>query len=110
MLGGILGNYDVYTMASVDPVLAGIFFVPLFLLFSVFWFTFLTAMVLRKYDFCAQSIDQSLIKYKLDEQVTIRCNNDKLHCRLPCNVAIFSLSPKSNAYSNKSAPVYAPIH
>ncbi|CDJ48140.1 hypothetical protein EBH_0019300 [Eimeria brunetti] len=51
-----------------SPRYEGIFFVPLFLLFSVFGFTFLTAVVLRKYDFCAQSIEQSLIKYKLDEQ------------------------------------------
>ena len=69
LLGGTLGNYDVYALTSVSPVLAGIFFVPLFLIFSVFGFTVLTAVVLRKYDFCAQSVEQNIIQHKLEEQV-----------------------------------------
>lgn len=68
-MGGALGNFDVYNMTPVNPVLAGIFFVPLFLIFSVFGFTILTAVVLRKHDFCAQSVEQNVIKYKLEEQV-----------------------------------------
>ena len=52
-----------------NSVLAAIFFVPLFLIFSVFGFTIITAVVLRKYDFCAQSVEQNLIKYKLEEKV-----------------------------------------
>ncbi|CDJ36405.1 uncharacterized protein EMH_0083490 [Eimeria mitis] len=82
LLGGILGNYDVYAMASCNPVLAGIFFVPLFLLFSVFGFTFLTAVVLRKYDFCAQSIEHSLIKYNLDEKGLFRTRYEWLRYAL----------------------------
>ncbi|CDI87402.1 hypothetical protein, conserved [Eimeria praecox] len=68
LLGGTLGNYNLYMMTSVNPVLAGIFFVPLFLVFSAFGFTIVTAVVLRKHDFCAESVQQGVIKYKLEEK------------------------------------------
>ncbi|CDJ36378.1 uncharacterized protein EMH_0082190 [Eimeria mitis] len=72
LLGGTLGNYNLYTMTSVNPILAGIFFVPLFLVFSAFGFTVVTAVVLRKYDFCAESVQQGVIKYKLGGQDVFR--------------------------------------
>ncbi|CDJ36956.1 hypothetical protein, conserved [Eimeria tenella] len=68
LLGGTLGNYDVYTMSSVNSILAGIFFVPLFLVFSAFGFTILTAVVLRKHNLCADSVQQGVLKYKLEKQ------------------------------------------
>ncbi|KAL8440046.1 hypothetical protein Efla_004030 [Eimeria flavescens] len=72
LLGGTLANYDVYDMVAVDPILAGMFFVPLFLIFTVFGFTILTAVVLRKHDFCAQTVEENVIKYKLDEKAVFR--------------------------------------
>ncbi|XP_026194279.1 uncharacterized protein LOC34623561 [Cyclospora cayetanensis] len=73
LLGGILGNYDVYIVSSVNPVLAGIFFVPLFLLFSLFGFTILTAVVLRKYDICVDFLEDNTIKHKLENKVRHAC-------------------------------------
>lgn len=69
LLGGTVGNYNLYMMTSVNPVLAGVFFVPLFLVFSAFGFTIVTAVVLRKHDFCAESVQQGVIKYRLEGQV-----------------------------------------
>ena len=68
-MGGVVGNYDVYEIVGISPVFAGMFFFPLFLIFSMFWFTFLTAIVLRKYDFCAHSVEQNIIRYKLEHKV-----------------------------------------
>ncbi|CDJ48142.1 hypothetical protein, conserved [Eimeria brunetti] len=72
LLGGTLGNYNLYTMTSVNPILAGMFFVPLFLVFCAFGFTIVTAVVLRKHDFCAESVQQGVIKYKLEGQEVFR--------------------------------------
>ncbi|KAL8433854.1 hypothetical protein ACSSS7_003570 [Eimeria intestinalis] len=72
LLGGALANYDIYDIVSVSSVLAGIFFVPLFLIFTVFGFTVLTAVVLRKHDFCAQSVEENVVKYRLEEKGVFR--------------------------------------
>ncbi|OEH79303.1 hypothetical protein cyc_05964 [Cyclospora cayetanensis] len=83
LLGGTLGNSDVYTVVSAKPILAGIFFVSLFLIFSVFGFTILIAVMLRKYDLCAQSIEQNVMKYKLDEQELFRTRYEWLRHTVP---------------------------
>lgn len=82
LLGGTLGNYDVYTMSSVNSILAGIFFVPLFLVFSAFGFTILTAVVLRKHNLCADSVQQGVLKYKLEKQVTWRFGSPGARTRI----------------------------
>ncbi|CDJ36954.1 hypothetical protein, conserved [Eimeria tenella] len=72
LLGGTIGNYDVYSLTSINSVFSGLYFVPLFLLFSVFGFTFLVAMVLTKYNCCAQNTEQNVTKYKLNKQGLFR--------------------------------------
>lgn len=71
LLGGTVGNYDVYGYVDISPVLSGMFFVTLFFVLSFFSLTVLTAIVLRKYDNCANDIERRVAKLHFYEQVRL---------------------------------------
>ncbi|CBZ55962.1 conserved hypothetical protein [Neospora caninum Liverpool] len=62
LLGGTVGNFDVYDIVANHRFFAGLYFGPLFILFSFLCFNILVALVLKTYDSCAEEVETSVKK------------------------------------------------
>ncbi|PFH38239.1 hypothetical protein BESB_005800 [Besnoitia besnoiti] len=67
LLGGTVGNYNVYDIVEDHRIFAGLYFGPLFILFSFVCFNILVALVLKTYDYCAEEVEKSMKKQKKKE-------------------------------------------
>ncbi|PHJ15105.1 polycystin cation channel protein, partial [Cystoisospora suis] len=63
LLGGTVGNIDVYSIVKNHRVFAGLFFPPLFIVFTFVCFNVVVALFLKTYDYCADEVDRSLKRH-----------------------------------------------
>ncbi|KFH16107.1 polycystin cation channel protein, partial [Toxoplasma gondii MAS] len=67
LLGGTVGNFDVYDIVANHRVFAGLYFGPLFIMFSFLCFNILIALILKIYELCAEEVEKAMKKRKKQE-------------------------------------------
>ncbi|KEP65566.1 UNVERIFIED_CONTAM: hypothetical protein HHA_247370 [Hammondia hammondi] len=67
LLGGTVGNFDVYDIVANHRVFAGLYFGPLFILFSFLCFNILVALILKIYELCAEEVEKAMKKRRKQE-------------------------------------------